>query len=94
MGKGWWKHHLFFVLMKQTLIHEKYRYLAAAAIEQGINDFLSGRDDEEKFDRWTSQSVIFDYLGLDRVWIVSKVKDLKRCGVKHIEGVREYGKRF
>ena len=84
----------FSYYMKQTLIHEKYRYLAAAAIEQGINDFLSGIDDEEKFDRWTSESVIFDYLGLDRVWIVSKVKDLKRCGVKHIEGVKEYGKKF
>lgn len=75
-------------------IHERYRELACAAIEQGINDYLCGRDEEWQLEEWVGESVMFDYLDLDRVWILERVKYLKRCGVKSIGGIKSYGRRI
>lgn len=80
--------------MGYDTIHERYRELACASLEQGINDYLDGTDSEQVFEEWTGESVMFDYLNLDRIWIVERVKYLKRCGVKHIGGIKSYGRRI
>ena len=80
--------------MEDDVIHERYRELACASIEQGINDYLDGTDTIWEFEKWVNESVMFDYLDLDRVWILERVKYLKRCGVRKIGGTREYGKRL
>lgn len=75
------------------VIYEAYRKLAVSAILAGVNDYLSGFDTERYFETWVTQSDFFDYLKIDRIAFLERIKYLKRKGIKHIGGVRNYAKK-
>lgn len=75
------------------VIYRAYRELAVSAILAGVNDYLSGFDTERYFETWVTQSDFFDYLKIDRIAFLGRVKYLKRKGIKYIGGVRNYAKK-
>lgn len=79
--------------MTDEVILERYRELAAAAILQGINDFLDyeSEETEEELKRWMYESSLFDYLGLNREYIFKQVCKLKKEKKKNLKGVKRYG---
>lgn len=81
--------------MTDEVILLRYRELAAAAILQGINDFLDNRskETEEELKRWMEESSLFDYLGLSRDYIFNQVCNLKRQKKRNLKGVKRYGKK-
>lgn len=76
--------------MDKKTLHIIYREIACEAIKQGLNDFLSGIDDEKELRNWIEESTLFDYLDLDRQWFIDKIIQMKNDGVKTIYG-GEYG---
>lgn len=81
--------------MTDEVILERYRELAAAAILQGINDYLdhNSKETEEGLKRWIDESSLFDYLGLSRDYVYKQVLKLKKEGVCNLKGVKRYGKK-
>lgn len=77
-----------------NVLSERYRELACACIEQGINDWLGNKlaDDYELY-KWLQDCTWFDYLGLDREYFYVKVLKMKRKGIKKLRR-NKYGKPF
>lgn len=75
------------------VIYEAYKELAVSAILLGVNDYLSGFDTERYFETWVTQSDFFDYLKIDRIAFLERVKYLKRKGIKYVGGVRDNAKK-
>lgn len=76
------------------VIYRGYRKIAVSAILLGVNDYLSGFDTERYFETWVTQSDFFDYLGIDRIAFLERVKYLKRKGIKYVGGVRDNAKKI
>lgn len=77
-----------------NVLSERYRELACASIEQGINDWLGNKlaDDYELY-KWLQDCIWFDYLGLDREYFYVKVLKMKKKGYKKLRR-NKYGKPF
>lgn len=81
--------------MTDDVILERYRELAAAAILQGINDYLNyeSEETEEELKQWMDESNLFDYLGINRDYVYRQVLKLKKQGVHNLKGVKKYGQK-
>ena len=78
--------------MADKVIHERYRELACASIQQGINDWLQNDAEPYVLYKWLNECDWFDLLGLDREYFYARVLKLKEKGVTSINMRRGYGK--
>ena len=78
--------------MTDGVIHLRYRELACASIQQGINDWLGDKyaTDYDLY-KWLQDCEWFDYLQIDRDYVFVKIIKLKRQGKKKVR-FRDYGK--
>lgn len=80
--------------MDDKVIHERYRELACASIQQGINDWLgSSNATDYGLYKWLQECEWFDLLGLDREYFYVRVLKLKEKGITSIDMGRRYGKK-
>lgn len=72
--------------MEDKVIHERYRQLACAVIEQLINDWLD-KEDASDYSLYKAMQDCdwFDYLDLDREYLYVKVLDLKKKKRKKVK---------
>lgn len=78
--------------MEDKVIHDNYKELACAIIEQAVTDWLGSKDSGEyAFYKWMKSCDLFDYLNLDREWFFKRVVDMKRRKVRKLR-VSRYGK--
>ena len=72
--------------MEDKVIHERYRQLACAVIEQLINDWLD-KDGASEYALYKAMQNCdwFDYLNLDREYLYVKVLELKKQKRKKVK---------
>lgn len=71
--------------LEDELIHEKYKELACAVIQQVVEDFLKDyKMDNYAFYKWCMECDYFDYLDLDREYFYVKVLKLKEKGITSV----------
>ena len=79
--------------MIDKVIHQRYRGLAAAAIMQGVNDWLQDKKASAySLYRWIEECDYFDYLGIDREYFYVKVLNMKKNKVRRVN-IRNNGKK-
>lgn len=64
--------------MEDDLIHERYKELACAIVEQGINDWLRTGTDKYQLYYFLMHCPWIDYLKIDREYLYVKVLKLKK----------------
>ena len=79
--------------MKEDIIHERYRELACASIQQGINDWLRSNKSPYVLYKWLNECDWFDFLNLDREYFYVKVLELKEKGITSVNMGSRYGKK-
>lgn len=80
--------------MADKVIHERYRELACAAIQAGVNEWLGSRDaNEYALYKWLQECDWFDYLNLDREYFYVKILELRDKGKEKINLTTRYGKK-